>query len=250
MEQGTRVERGEYEKAYQLEDWYWWFVGKRRLVASLLHKLVSLDGAALILDVGCGTGGMTAALLSDYGRVSGVDLSPTALGFCRRRGLSNLCQASALRLPFADRSFALITVFDVLYHLGNDVAALREVWRVCRPGGSVLLTDPAFEFLRGPHDLAYDTRRRYTASQIRRKLEATGFRVQKASYANAFLSPVVFAVRRWKRIFPTAHRSDLRPLPRWLNRILATIYGLEARVIPWVDLPVGSSVVCVARKPS
>ncbi len=245
------MERAEYTKTFQLEDGHWWFVGKRRLAARLLHKFVPLDGAAPILDVGCGTGGMTA-FLSDYGRVSGVDLSPVALSFCRQRGLSPCCRSSALRLPFADDSFALVTAFDVLYHLGDDEAALRELWRVCRPGGNVLLTDPAFGCLRGPHDRAYGTRQRYTVGQMRRKLEAAGFRVQKASYANAFLFPVVFAVRWWKRTFPPAadRRSDLRPLPRWLNRVLAAIYGLEARLIPKVNLPVGSSVVCVASKPS
>jgi SAM-dependent methyltransferase len=141
-----RVEIEEYEKTYNLEDSYWWFVGKRRIAQNLIEEFVPLNQREAILDVGCGTGA-TMCFLDHYGRAYGMDISETALCFC---------------LPFADDSFSLITAFDVLYHreVVDDLTALREFHRVCKKGGSVLISEPAFDFLWSGHDLAYHSKRR------------------------------------------------------------------------------------------
>ena len=121
------MEVEEYEKMYNLEDSYWWFVGKRRIAQNLIEEFVPLNRRAAVLDVGCGTGA-TMCFLDHYGRAYGIDISETALCFCQQRALSGLSRASALGLPFADNSFSLITAFDVLYHeeIVDDLMALRE----------------------------------------------------------------------------------------------------------------------------
>jgi SAM-dependent methyltransferase len=246
------VEIEEYQKMYNLEDSYWWFVGKRRIAQNLIEEFVSINQEEAILDVGCGTGA-TMCFLDHYGRTYGVDISETALFFCQKRALTELNCASALRLPFADSSFSLITAFDMLYHeeVIDDLAALREFYRVCRRGGSVLISEPAFRFLQSGHDVAYHGKRRYAASELKSKLEKVGFQVVKLSYSNAFLFPFIFAFRMWKRLSrpPLEACSDLKPLNLYLNKALLALYDLEASLVRKTSLPIGSSVVCVARKP-
>ncbi len=246
------VEIEEYEKMYNLEDSHWWFVGKRRIAKNLIEEFVPLDQEETVLDVGCGTGA-TMCFLDHYGRVYGIDISETALCFCQERALSGLSRASALRLPFADSSFNLVTAFDVLYHeeVVDDLMALREFHRVCKEGGSVLISEPAFNFLWSYHDIAYHSKRRYVASELKSKLEQVGFQVVKLSYSNALLFPFTFTFRMWKRFSEPSpeNHSDVKPLNPYLNRALLAFYHLEASLICKTRLPVGSSVVCVARKP-
>jgi ubiquinone/menaquinone biosynthesis C-methylase UbiE len=247
------VEIEEYEKMYNLEDSYWWFVGRRRIAQNLIEEFVPFNQREAILDVGCGTG-ITMRFLDHYGRAYGIDTSETALFFCQERALSGLSRASALRLPFADSSFSLITAFDVLYHeeVVDDLTALREFCRVCRRGGSVLISEPAFDFLWSRHDVAYHGKRRYVASELKSKLEDVGFQVVKLSYSNALLFPFIFALRMLKRFCKPSPKdySDLKPLNPYLNKTLLAIYSLEALLVCKTRLPIGSSVVCMARKPN
>jgi ubiquinone/menaquinone biosynthesis C-methylase UbiE len=245
------MEFDEYAKMYELEDSHWWFRGKRKIAEEIIAKFITLAPQNRILDVGCGTGGMLT-LLRQYGVAVGLDISSFGLHFAAQRGLDSLLRGSALTLPFADDSFDLVTGFDVLYHeqVSDDLVALREFHRVCRPGGSLIITDSALNILRGQHDEAYHATRRYTASEICSKVTEAGFRPLKVSYANAFLFPMILFVRIWKRHFNgnASHRSDLYPMPPVLNALLYGIYGFEASLLKYLDLPIGSSIVCVARK--
>jgi ubiquinone/menaquinone biosynthesis C-methylase UbiE len=243
----------EYEKMCNLEDSHWWFVGKRRIAKNLIEEFVPLNQKEAILDVGCGTGA-TMCFLDHYGQTYGIDVSETALRFCQERALARLSRASALRLPFADSSFSLITAFDVLYHeeVVDDLAALKEFYRVCRRSGSVLISEPALNLLWSWHDVAYHSKRRYLASELESKLEKVGFQTVKISYSNAILFPFILAFRMWKRLRKPSPRdhSDLKPLNPYLNKALLAIYKLEALLVCKTCLPLGSSVVCVARKPN
>ncbi len=245
------MEFDEYAKMYELEDSHWWFRGKRKIAEEIITKYVALAPQSRILDVGCGTGGMLS-LLQSYGMAVGLDISNFGLRFAARRGSFPLLQGSALTLPFADDSFDLVTGFDVLYHeqVNDDLVALREFHRVCRPGGSLIVTDSALNILRGQHDQAYHATRRYTVSEIRAKVIEAGFQPLRVSYANAFLFPMVLFVRVWKRHFNgvASHRSDLYAMPTTLNALLYAVYGFEASLLKYANLPIGSSIVCVARK--
>jgi ubiquinone/menaquinone biosynthesis C-methylase UbiE len=246
------MEREEYARMYALEDDYWWFVGKRRIAETLIHRYVAPARDLRTLDVGCGTGGVLLHLLGGKGRAFGLDLSEVALEFARQRGLTRLTQGSAVRLPYADCSFDLVTALDLLYHrwVTDDLAALRECWRVLRPGGSLLVMDSAFQFLYGEHDVRYLGQRRYTAGDVRARVEAAGLTIEKLSYANTLFFPAVATIRLWSRAFGTRSAGDfmLRPLPRWFNQLLTGIYALEARGLRWFSYPFGASVVCLARK--
>ena len=245
------MEPEEYQRNYDLEDWHWWFVGRQCTVKNLLQKFVRPSGSQRILDVGCGTGAMTK-FLGGYGGVAGVDISEIALAFCRKRDLDSLFRASALELPFADNSFELVSAFDVVYHkwVEDDLEALKEFHRVCKNDGLLLITACAFDFLRGEHDVAVHGARRYTRGELTEKLKRAGFEVEKATYTNALLFPLVLTNRLWQRVRRSEGRakSDLVPVNRYLNTVLAWISKLEAFSLKRIDFPFGSSVVCVARK--
>ncbi len=242
------MERPEYEKMYELEDSYWWFVGRRRLAEELIERWVTPTPGSLILDVGCGTGG-NLAFLSQWGQGVGVDLSPLALDFARRRELPGLVQASWLALPYPNDTFSLVTAFDVLYHrwVTDDEQAIRECHRVLRPGGWLLLTVPALPRLWSRHDEVYYARQRYTPGQIRQKLDVAGFRLRKLSYTNTLLLPAMTTVRLLVRRF--VGDSELRPLPTWLNQMLTGVLSLEAVWLRWGVFPVGGSLIGLAQKP-
>jgi SAM-dependent methyltransferase len=246
---------------YALEETYWWFVGMRAVTAALLDPVCPPGRAADILDAGCGTGNMLSWLTryaAAGGRVAGVDLSPDALAFCRARGLRDLVQASVTALPFAAATFDLVTSFDVLVQLpgaGADELALGEMFRVLRPGGVAFVRAAAYEWMRSGHDEALGTQRRYRLGELAGRLGRAGFRVRRATYANALLLPAA-ALRRLvlKRIGLADPGSDVKPLPHglaWLNGTLAAALAAEARLLagPGAKLPAGLSVVCVAEKP-
>jgi SAM-dependent methyltransferase len=207
-----------------------------------------------ILDAGCGTG-INLARLEDAGTAFGCDLALEALDFCRRRGLTRLCRADVRRLPYRSGSFSLVTLFDVLYHktIPDDIEVLREVRRVLTKDGYLLLTDSALESLRGPHDEAMQGLRRYDKKSLSGKLEEAGFEVVRLTYFFMAAFPAVYLTRRHERRRAARHPgapplSDLKPVPRLLNGALSVLFRIEAAWVTRRNLPVGSTIVALARK--
>jgi SAM-dependent methyltransferase len=239
-----------------VEDVHWWFVGRRRILLQVLDRYLGKGAAEgrRILDVGCGTGTMLS-YLADYGKAQGVDIDEEAIGYCRERGLTDVRLGSAETLPFEDGSFDLVTALDVVEHLDDDMAALREFRRVLQPGGTLLVTVPAHPFLWGDQDEVNLHRRRYLAPQVRERLAGAGFEVQRVTYINAFMFPPIAAVRMLRRLEHrlrprTAALSDFRyPAPRPVNFLLGWIFGIEAPIVRRVDIPFGVSILAVGRKP-
>jgi len=243
----------QYHLHFRLEETHWWFRGRRALARRLLAKHLRPGGPRLrILDLGCGTGA-NLAILAGWGDVHGCDLAEEALRFCRRRGSRSLAEADAAKLPYRSSSFGLVTLFDVLYHkaVRSDVAVLEEVRRVLRPGGLCLITDSALPALHGPHDAAFGARERYTRSVLRARVEKSGLRVVRLTYFFLTTLPAVFLVRRFRnigRIPKSGPSSDLGPVAPWLNTLLVRAMRWEAALAVRLRLPLGSSLVCLARK--
>jgi SAM-dependent methyltransferase len=253
------MQKKDYEYLYALEESFWWFAGMREITARLLDPVLPpAPEGRLILDAGCGTGGMLT-WLTQYagdGEVMGVDLVLTALSFCRERGHRSLAQASVTELPFGDATFDLLTSFDVLVQLpgkASDVQAMREMCRVLRSGGVAFVRVAAYDWMRSGHDEALGTQRRYQLGELTGKMEQAGFRILRATYANTLLLPVA-VLRRLvlKRIGLADRGSDVKPLPRelrWLNRILTDALRVEARLLErHRALPAGLSAICIAEK--
>lgn len=246
------MKKEEFEIMYAAEDVHWWYQGLHTVVLTLLRKYRISPYSGRVLDAGCGTGGLMRHLAAQYAAV-GMDISPFAIDVCReRRKLGTLVLGSVTGLPFGDCSFSAIVSNDVISDgsTRDDDSALKEFHRVLKPGGILLLNLPAYEQLRGEHDLAVDTVRRYTRTSAARKLLRAGFRVEKVSYRNMMLLPLVAAVRLGRSGDKKAAgaRSDIRTPPQPLNSGLAALVSLEARLVKRLDLPFGSSLICVARK--
>ena len=241
----------EYGRMFEAEERQWWYAGMRAISLSLLDAAWPRAGAGgrRILDAGCGTGS-NLAHLRPFGRTVGVDVSEEALRFCRQRGVA-AARGSVLALPFSDATFDAVTSFDVLYHrwVEDDVAAVRELSRVLRPGGLLLVRVPALKLLWGAHDEAVHSRHRYTRAELRALLEGAGLEVVRLTYANTLLFPLLAARRGLDRLLDR-HGSDVAFLPAPLEWTFRRLLGLEARLVRRVALPLGASVFALARKPA
>ena len=238
-----------YPIMYRIEETHWWFAGRRRIISGFVEHICSTleKRPPHILDVGCGTGA-NLELLARYGEAEGVDVSPEALVFCRERGLQNVRQGEAEHLPYADASFDLVTGLDVVEHLDDDVAGLKEMHRVLRRGGRALLFVPAFKFLWGVQDDVSNHRRRYTKKQLKETLRTAGFEVERVTYANiTFFLPILMG-RVLMRLTGFRPASENNLTVGVLNKPLGIILGSEAGLLRRLNLPFGVSAICIARR--
>jgi ubiquinone/menaquinone biosynthesis C-methylase UbiE len=241
------VDVEQYRIMFDVEQAHWWYRGMRRNARAILARYLAPGRAYAILDAGCGTGGTTEDLAA-FGVVTGVDMSEDALTFAATRGLRRLVRGTVQQLPFPSQSFDVVTSFDVIYHraVGDVVGALTEFHRVLRPGGIALVRVPAFDWLRGAHDVAVHTERRFTVGELRDAMTKAGFGIAYANYGNALLFPLAIAKRSLERILPYSP-GDLSVPPAPLNFVLEQALVAEAPVAARVGLPAGLSAIVVGR---
>lgn len=251
----------EYRAMYNLEESFWWYRGMRSLTAAILAPYMAPNtdvrneaghnGAPRILDVGCGTGYSMTWLGRVFGteEVYGVDLSRHAAELWDSRNLHTAAIASACNLPFKSAQFDLVTCFDVVYQFGAEAsrAALSEFHRVLKPGGLLFIREPAYEWMRGSHDLAVATAHRYTKRELKAALVAQGFSALRATYCNSLLFWAAVPHRFISRI-SGKDTSDVRPVSKWMNSVFGKALGLEAKFVKHFAFPFGLSVIAVARR--
>mgnify|MGYP003693889759 CR=1 FL=1 len=238
-----------YPILYAVEESHWWHIGRRRIIASFVNEICDqvTHRRPRILDVGCGTGA-NLALLSEFGEAEGVDVSPDALAFCRKRGLENVRLGAAESPPWEDDEFDLVTAFDVVEHMDDDVAGLREMRRVLRPGGRLLLFVPTFMFLWGVQDEVSNHRRRYRLAELRRAVTAAGFEVERTTHANiTFFLPVLLGRKLMRLTGIRTETENSINIPA-LNRVFGAVLGAERHWLRHLNIPFGVSGLCVARR--
>jgi SAM-dependent methyltransferase len=232
------------------EDRWWWSVGRRALVDKVWKRYGSGDGEEpRILDIGCGAGS-TIKELEKVGRGYGLDVSGTALKYCRERGIESVCLAGASDLPYVDNLFSLVISIDVLEHVENDVGAIREMSRVAKPGGLILFTVPAFQFLWSRRDEQCHHVRRYRLGEVKEKAAAAGLKILRATYINLPLLIPLFLLVKVGHLFRRnpSIKMDYVLVPPVINKVLGWVVRAEARWLSRLDLPVGTSICCVAVK--
>ncbi len=242
------------ELTYRAERTHFWFRGFRRFVAPWLADAAAGRTDLQLLDCGCGTGA-NLAMLGRHGRAFGFDLTARGLQFAKSHGLDRVVRASIGAIPFPDASFDIVTSFDVLYGLPDEIeqAAGQEMARVLKPGGKLLVTSAAFDLLRGGHGTFTNEVRRYTTSSLAGFFTTAGLDVVRVSYTHATLFPILAAVRGWERWRgggeAAASETDLQVPPLPINAALSTALAVEGLVLPRVNLPFGSTVMGLAQKP-
>jgi SAM-dependent methyltransferase len=234
----------------RVEDSHWWFVGRRAILETFLRQIAGQirdsQSAIRILDVGCGTGA-NLEMLSQFGSAEGVDVSDDALEFCRKKGLK-VRKGLAETLPYPDETFDISTALDVIEHLDDDIAGLREMHRVTKNGGYSLIFVPAFMWLWGVQDDISNHRIRYTKSQIVERVEKAGFKVERATYANfTFFAPILGG-RTLMKLTDVKPESENNVNISALNGIFGKIFSAERFWLKNLNFPFGVSIVIVAKK--
>lgn len=240
------------ELTRQAEATHFWFRGFRRFVAPVLRDVAAARTDLRLVDCGCGVG-QNLALLRPYGRAYGFDLMPRGAAAARSSG-QPIVLADLTRIPFAADTFDIATSFDVLQCVPADDVALAEMTRVVRPGGAVVLTVAALDVLRGDHAEAWQEVRRYTPAAVRRLIASAGLHVERVDFLFASLLPLMFVVRMFQRLLRPVkgvrRDSDIRVPSALVNTALTWLVQGEAMLARRVPMPIGSSLLVVARKPA
>lgn len=246
------MDRALYEEHALLESDHWWFVGRRAILESVLARHLTTREHRRILDVGCGTGGMLP-MLAGFGTVEGMEGEALAVEHCQVAfgGFDVRLGRIPVDVP-EDGTFDLVTAFDVIEHLDDDIGALSALRSAARPGGTVAVTVPAFQWLWSDHDTVNGHRRRYTRRRLIEALDAARLDVVHVSYFNTLLLPIVATARLAQRVRGpvVAPNSDFSMPPPRLNRLLTGVLRQERRMVATLGLPVGVSLVAVARRPT
>jgi SAM-dependent methyltransferase len=244
------MQRHTYAIMNRVEDSHWWYVGRRQILESFLERIIRNPKSKIqnprILDVGCGTGG-NLEMLEKFGAAEGVDVSDEALEFCKSKGLK-VYKGLAEKLPFTDASFDVVTALDVIEHLDDDVAGLKEMHRVLKAGGKTLVFVPAFMWLWGVQDDVSNHRIRYTKKQITERLERAGFAIERATYANLTFFAPILGGRTLMRIAGIRPESENNVNVSALNGVFGKLFGAERFWLKNFDFPLGVSIVVVAEK--
>lgn len=247
------MERIAYERFAQLENTHFWFVGRRRIFFDVLDRALAGRTGLRVLEIGCGAGGMLGPL-ARYGRVQGMDIDLEYLAYCRQRGFDHLLCGSGHDLPFRDASFDLIALFDTLEHIPDEKKALAEVRRVLRPGGTVFLSVPAYEWLWSNNDDIAHHQRRYTRTRMLTALRGAGLTVRRSTYFNTLLLPLIVPSVFWQKLMgrlgrlPEGYNNTSVPIPGPLNWLFTRLMAAESRFLRFASLPVGHSLVAIATR--
>jgi len=245
------MERHEYDKILELEENYWWFNGQYTLLKQVLSKYTTQTQSKhlSLLDIGCGTG-KTLTVLQNYGTAQGIDISDTALEFCKKRNL-NAIKSDVMNIELKDNTFDVITSLGIFYHkaITDDVKGFKEIYRILKPSGRFIITDSAMMCLFGKHDIAFHGARRYSKVELKQKLEAAGFIVEKITYFNTLMFPVAYLKRKLDNLSKTPPTSDLETsINPIINKILTKVYTTEIKSLKYMSYPFGINIVAVARK--
>lgn len=239
----------EYKNIFENESSHFFYVANHSLVLSIINKYFKSRKELRILDAGCGTG-LLAQKMQTFGKVIGVDISREALKFTKQRHVTAI-QASVTDLPFPANSFDLVVSIDVLYHqsVENTQKAVDEFYRVLKPTGILILKVPAYDWLRGNHDITVHTKHRFTTQEIKIKIKKAGFAPIKITYLASFLLPIALIKRMLERITASnIIHSDVSQPNFLVNKLLVTLFAIELQVLKIINLPFGLSILSISVK--
>jgi SAM-dependent methyltransferase len=245
----------EFANIAKAERDFWWYRGMRRIMFRLLDPIARHGRIRDVLEAGCGTGHFALELQRRYGwRMFPLDLGREGLEYGRRLGAQRMTQGDVARLPFGDQSFDSVVSMDVIVHFGPGAEreAVREMARVARRGGLLVVRVSALNALRSRHSEFAGERQRFTRRRLIRAFEDAGVRVLRCTYANTLLLPVALAkFRLWEPLLRRPPASGVEPVAPWLDRVLYIPLAVESA---WLGaggrLPLGQSLVLIGEKPA
>lgn len=240
------MEVATYAIESKVEQSHWWFVIRRKLIASIIRKQ-AIASDAPILDIGTSTG-TNLRMLKELGfsNYCGLDSSEEAIRWCAEKGLGVVRKGDVCNMPFADASFDLVLATDIIEHVDDDAKAVDEIRRVLKPNGRLIVTVPAFESLWGLQDDVAHHKRRYRKQQLLDLLHGAGLQSPEGFYFNYLLFVPIWLARRVFRLFKIKLRSENEVNGRFLNSIFKAIFSLDIKTAPWIRVPFGVSILAVS----
>lgn len=240
------MEKYLYSDLFELEDNHWWHKAKRETSLYLINKFIKLKDNK-ILDVGCGAG-KNMESMAKFGEVWGIDINEESIKYCRFRGLQKIKIASSEKTGFKVNFFDLVTLFDVLEHTDED-KTLKEMKRVLKKGGLILLAVPAYPWLWSKWDEVLHHKRRYTQKSLAGVLEKNSFKILEISYMHPHLVILVFIIRfiRSKLIHRKQYNSDFKINNPIFNFLLYSLAKFQLKLMQITSIPFGISLICIAR---
>ncbi len=251
-----------YRQFADLEENHFWFRGRRKIFFAILNKLLASKLQAAekekapleILEIGCGAGNLLRRL-THFGRTKGVELNQDLATLCQERSERPTLCANAYNLPLPDQSQDLVCLFDTIEHIPDEAKALSEIYRVLKPGGLVIFSVPAYQFLYSNNDRVAHHCRRYTKGRLQKALKEASLTPIKATYFNAFLFPLILPAVLFTKVKDKIlgvknpdHTNLSVKIPKPLNETLAGIMGSEASLLPRINFPCGHSLIVVGKK--
>ncbi|WP_171181798.1 bifunctional 2-polyprenyl-6-hydroxyphenol methylase/3-demethylubiquinol 3-O-methyltransferase UbiG [Ruegeria sp. HKCCD8929] len=241
------MERSVYDRMVELETRHWWFVARRKIIASLIEPMLEKSSNPTILEAGCGSGG-NLSMLRRFGKLDAFEFDDAAREAARQKsGLDIRFGALPEQLPFTEQQYDLIGLFDVLEHIEADDASLRALAERLDTGGRMIVTVPAFSFLWSKHDERHHHFRRYTRKSLAAAADKAGLQVSYSCYFNTFLFPVAVISRALKMFTGRDTPDDALP-PVWLNAVLTRVFGFERHLVRRVNIPFGLSLAAILEK--
>tara|TARA_B100000427_G_C15402443_1_gene548281 strand:+ start:199 stop:939 length:741 start_codon:yes stop_codon:yes gene_type:complete len=237
-----------FQKMLKLESSHWWFVARRKIIQKAINNL-DLPRNIRILDAGCGNGD-NLSLLSTFGDLVAFEKNEYALKTAKSKKIGEIYKAELPdKLPNTVKTnFDLIVLLDVLEHIDDDSKSLTTVRKLMNNKGIILITVPAFQWLWSEHDVIHHHKRRYSKSELREKLDSSGFRIKYISYFNTLLFPFALVERIGQKIFSPSNPEILELPNNKINFLLEKIFSLEAIFMNKISLPFGLSLVAIAEK--
>lgn len=242
------MDKSMYRIFFEIQKKHWWFVSKKSIVLDTIDRHLSKRTDIKVLDIGCGSGLMLNAL-EGVGQTFGMDMSDDAINFSKEI-FKGRVEKGLLpdQVPYDENFFDLITALDVIEHVDRDVDSLKAIRSRLVTGGKAVITVPAYMFLWSKFDDMNEHKRRYTLTELNNKLVQAGFTVEKITYYNTLLFPVVYVVRMLNNALNRDGSSDVDMPSRPLNYVLAKIFSIEKYLLKFVNLPFGVSVLAVVSK--
>jgi len=248
------MEQNVYRQFYEQERVHWWFRGMHHLCKVMILRYGNNLKPEVLLDMGCGTGGLTEELRV-FGDVTGVDMSAEALSFCRKRGLKKLIQAPADKTGLPDNSYSLIVAFGLIEHIEDDRLFLMEMQRILKKGGRLIILTSAFQFLWSQHDIIVHHKRRYNLKELESLMKEAGLKKEKYTYVNFLLFHVALLLKGLNLLFlfrkQRQHSSGSPYIYQTnflVNWILEKILWIETWMLRLINFPYGIGILCVVKK--
>ena len=242
------MERAVFDRMAELDQDHWWFVARRRILKTLIERVVRPPQKARILEVGCGTG-HNLAMLKTFGVLEASELDRCARAVARKRLPGKIKEARLPDLSMFERNgYDLIALLDVLEHVPDDVGSLRAIHRRLKPGGALLMTVPANPWMWSAHDRAHHHFRRYTRKQLEELFLRSGLEIELLSYFNFLLFPLIAGARLVGKLLARDAADDRLP-NHYVNAFLERVFGLESSLVGRLPMPFGVSLVAVLRRP-